>query len=284
MELIDTHVHLLHPERFTYAWCAGSAILDRGYRLGDYQAAVAPAPGVRVASLLFMEGDVPAAQQEAEAGHFARLASGRGPAPAVAAVIAGAWPEAGDFPERLEHYAREPRIRGLRRVLHTQPDDLCTTPEFAANLRRLPAFGLPFDLCLRPRLLRAAAELAERCPETVLVLDHGGVPDLAGGHLAVWREGIRLIAARPNVVCKFSGLASLCDARKPLTAQVRPCFDLLLESFGPGRMMWGSDWPLCNLTFGMVPWLETTAELLSRLPPAEREAIATGTARRVYRL
>ncbi len=284
MELTDTHVHLLHPEQFTYAWCAGSRVLDRAFRLDDYRTASSSVATVRVRSLVFMEGDVPAAQQEAETAYFSRPEYGEGPAPAVGAVIAGAWPESDDFPERLERYAREPRIRGLRRVLHTQPDDLCTAPGFAANLRRLPAYGFTFDLCLRPHLLRAAAQLADRCPDTVLVLDHAGVPDQAGGDLTTWREGIRLIAARPNVVCKFSGLASLCDPRQPLTAQVRPCFDLMLECFGPARMMWGSDWPLCDLTFGLGPWLETSAALLDPLPLAEREAIAHGTARRIYRL
>ncbi len=282
MELIDTHVHLLEPARFTYAWCAGSPVLDRSFRLDDYRAATAP--GGRVSSLVFMEGDVPAPQQEAEAAHFVAQVTPNGPAPTVAAVIAGAWPEAADFAARLERHAQEPRIRGLRRVLHTMPDGLCATPEFAASLRRLSAHGFTFDLCLRPRLLRAAAQLAGRCPETVLVLDHGGVPDLAGGDLSAWHEGVRLMADRPNVVCKFSGLASLCDPRKPLTDQVRPCFDRLLECFGPGRMMWGSDWPLCDLTFGLGPWLETTATLLEPLTPAEREAIAVGTARRIYRL
>jgi L-fuconolactonase len=110
------------------------------------------------------------------------------------------------------------------------------------------------------------------------------VPDIAGGQLDPWRGHLRQLAAQPNVVCKFSGLASVCDPSRPMTPQVRPYFEHCLECFSPGRIMWGSDWPVCNLTFDLAAWLQTTAELLGGLSGPERAAIATGTASRIYRL
>jgi len=88
----------------------------------------------------------------------------------------------------------------------------------------------------------------------------------------------------PNILCKFSGLASVCDPARPMTPQVRPYFEHCLECFGPARMMWGSDWPLCNLTFDLAAWVGTTMELLGELTESEQTTIATSTAQRIYRL
>ena len=285
MELIDTHVHLLYPEHFSYAWCAPVPALNRAFRIGDYRAAAAAGPaGVSVRSAVFMEADVPAAQQEAEAEFFGRMArEDRGALP-LAAVIAAAWPESEAFSAQLERYVRDSRVRGVRRVLHTMPDALVETPRFAANLRRLAAHRLTFDLCLRPHLLPEVTALVAKCPETVFVLDHCGVPDVAKQELDPWRGNLREFAAQPNVACKFSGLASVCNPAQPMTPQVRPYFEHCLECFGPGRIMWGSDWPVCNLGFDLAAWLQTTAELLGDLSRDEQAAIATGTARRIYRL
>lgn len=284
MEFIDSHVHLLYPEHFSYEWCASVPALNHACRMDDYRAAAANSAVGRVRSLVYLEADVPAVQQEAETEFFSRMADRDRVAPAVDAVVASAWPESVHFPEQVARLAGNPRVRGVRRVLHTQPNGLSLMPRFAEHLRLLPSHGLTFDLCLRPHLIPVASELAGRCPETQFVLDHCGVPDIGGGGLDPWRESIRCLAERPNVTCKFSGLASLCDPRRPLTLQVRPYFEHCLECFGPGRIMWGSDWPLCNVTFDLAAWLQTSVALLSELSPSEQRAIAHGTAGRIYRL
>ncbi|MDB6128181.1 MAG: hypothetical protein JWM35_2077, partial [Verrucomicrobia bacterium] len=99
-----------------------------------------------------------------------------------------------------------------------------------------------------------------------------------------WATDLRELATRPNVACKFSGLASLCDPKRAMTPQVRPYFETCLECFGPRRMMWGSDWPLCDLTFDLGSWTKTTAELLNALTFVEQAQIGVGTAKRIYRL
>ena len=285
MELIDAHVHLLHPEQFSYAWCAAEPVLNRAFRIEDYRAAATQVPiGERVRAAVFMEADVPVIQQAAETEYFSRMADEDHGSLPLAAVIAGARPEAADFPAQLERLVGNPRVRGLRRVLHTMPDGLSQTPRFAENLRRLAGHRLTFDLCVRPHLLPAVSALVAACPETLFVLDHCGVPDIANGRLDPWRKDLRVLAERPNVVCKFSGLASVCDPSRAMTPQVRPYFELCLECFGPARMMWGSDWPLCNLTFDLAAWVWTTSELLGELSETEQAAIAADTARRIYRL
>ncbi|MBW7894715.1 MAG: amidohydrolase family protein [Opitutaceae bacterium] len=283
MDLIDTHVHLLHPEYFTYDWCAGLAGLEgKTHSLDAYRRAVANHPaGLRVEALLFMEADVPVDQQATEAELFGRLANRDRATPALVGVIAGARPELEGFAAQLAECNGLARVRGLRRVLHTQPDEVLASPLLAENLRRLPETGLTFDLCIRPRQLPLVAALVSVCPQTQFVLDHAGAPDVAGGDLAAWRTGITELAARPNVVCKFSGLGSLADPTQPLTPQVRPVFEHCLECFYPERMLWGSDWPVAA---DMSAWLQTTADLLGELRDHEQAAIASGNANRVYRL
>jgi predicted TIM-barrel fold metal-dependent hydrolase len=280
MDLIDTHIHLLHPDRFTYAWCAGNPALQGRFGLEEYRAQAAKAKGrARVRGMMFMEADVPAEQQAAETEFFARLADKDRGTPPLIALIAGAAPESADFPNQLAQIGAEARVRGLRRVLHTQPDAVLQSSLLAENLRRLPAAGLAFDLCVRPRQLALVTALVTDCPQTQFVLDHCGAPDLAGGELDLWREGIRELAQRPNVACKFSGLGSLADATKPLTPQVQPVFAHCLDCFYPERMLWGSDWPV---SADLKAWVETTVELLAPLSEHEQIAIGSGNIGRIY--
>lgn len=278
--LIDTHVHLLHADRFTYAWCEGVPALAGDHTLADYRRAAAAGPAsLRIEALCFMEGDVPAAELAAETAYFAELAARDAAIPQLAALVAGVRPEAPDFPAQLDALRSNPRVRAVRRVLHTQPDAMLAAPMLAANLRRLAVTGLPFELCLRPRQLALVTALVSACPETDFIVDHAAAPDVAGGEFARWRAGLRELAARPNVVLKFSGLGSLADGARPLTPQVRPVFAHSLECFGPGRMLWGSDWPV---TADLATWLDTTATLFGELAEAERDAIAAGNAGRIY--
>lgn len=281
MPLLDTHVHLLHPERFSYPWCAGTPALQRSFTLADYRAAAAG----RVAALVFMEADVPPAEQQAEAAFFDQLAGTDRTAPALAAVIAGGWPESREFPAHIEALAANPHLRGLRRVLHTMPPELSQSALFAANLRLLPAHRLTFDLCARPQLLPAIVQLVRRCPETQFILDHCGVPDIAGGGFEPWASHLRELAALPNLACKLSGLPYCADPARPLAPQVQQFLAHCLECFGPRRLMWGSDWPVCTLRgHSLADWLDATASFLAPLTSAERNEIASGTARRLYRL
>jgi predicted TIM-barrel fold metal-dependent hydrolase len=282
LDLIDTHVHLLHADLFTYAWCEGNATLAGNHTLDDYRQALTKAPhDVRVQSLFYMEADVLPAERELEAELFSRLAGRDRASPTIMALIAGAQPESADFAQQLEVLTRDVRVRGVRRVLHTQSDDVLTSPLLAENLRLLAERELVFDLCVRPRQLPLITALVEQCPQVQFVLDHAGAPDVASGALDGWRDGIRTLAARPNVACKFSGLGSLADPSKPLTEQVRPIFEHCLECFYPERMLWGSDWPVSK---DLAAWLRTTAELFGGLQDYEQAAIGVSNANRIYRL
>jgi predicted TIM-barrel fold metal-dependent hydrolase len=283
LNLIDTHAHLLHPDYFTYdRWADNTGLARRARSLDDYRAAVKGGPeAVRVQALLFVEAEVAAEQQATETELFARLANRDRGVPALAGVIAGARPEAEEFPAELAWLTGIARVRGVRRVLHTQPDEVLQSSLLAENLRRLAGPGLTFDLRVRPRQLPLVTALVQQCPQTQFVLDHAAAPDVARGETEAWHDDLRRLAACPNVACKFSGLGSLADPARPLAAQVRPYFEHCLECFHPERMLWGSGWPG---SADLAAWLQATAELLGGLRDHEQAAIGAGNANRIYRL
>jgi predicted TIM-barrel fold metal-dependent hydrolase len=172
----------------------------------------------------------------------------------------------------------------VRRVLHVVDDGMSTTDTFRANVRRIGAAGLVFDMCFLARQLPLARALAEACPDTQFVLDHCGVPDIAGGGLDPWRDEIRALAGLPNVACKLSGLLAYCAPGNATYEAIEPYVAHAIDSFGADRMLWGSDWPVVDLANGLPDWIAVTRRILDSLSGDEARAVASGTATRVYSL
>jgi predicted TIM-barrel fold metal-dependent hydrolase len=144
--------------------------------------------------------------------------------------------------------------------------------------------GLVYDLVVKPHQLKAAAEAAARLPELTFVLDHLGKPPIASGALAPWAEEIRRLAALPNTRCKLSGLVTEADWGSWTTQDLKPYADTVLDAFGPDRLMFGSDWPVCQLAADYAQVIAAARELTAWLTPAERHQVFTGTAARTYGL
>jgi L-fucono-1,5-lactonase len=127
-------------------------------------------------------------------------------------------------------------------------------------------------------------ELSRRLPGLQLVLDHAGKPDLASGDLEGWSRDLRALARSQQVVCKVSGLITEADHERWSLADLRPAWEILLDVFGPGRLLFGSDWPVCLLAASWERWAATVAELIAPLSPDEADAILRTTATATYRL
>jgi predicted TIM-barrel fold metal-dependent hydrolase len=158
-------------------------------------------------------------------------------------------------------------------------------------VRALTAKGHPFDICVLPQQLHLADALAKSCPNAQFVLDHCGVPAIASQALSPWREGIAALAANPNVACKISGVIAYGDVSRwgegdvgAVVRDLRPYVEHVIASFGWERVVWGSDFPVCNLTRGLTTWKAATDELLAACSVAQLDALAFGNARRIYRL
>ncbi len=275
--LLDTHQHLVYPDRQRYAWTERApALAGRSFGLDDYRGLTA---GAGVAGTIFMEVD--AEDWRSEARMVAALA--RAPESGVLGLIAGCRPEEEAGFEAWLDEGPGLGVVGYRRILHETTDEVSESETFRANLRRIGARGLPFDMCFLARQLPVALELARACPDTALVLDHCGVPDIAGRAFEAWHEGVTALAAMPNVTAKLSGVFAYCAPGTASLATVRPWVEAVIEAFGPGRCLWGSDWPVVNVRGGDLPsWIAAFRTILAGYSEDEQAAMAHGTAERVY--
>lgn len=282
LALVDTHQHAWELRRFPYTWCASIAALNRSFSFGDYAAAAA---GTGIARTVFMECDVDEPHGLAEARHVESLA-GRPIAPggpALSGIVAAARPEQEGFRAHLDALALLPHVRGVRRILHTQPDELSQAPLFAEHLRLLPEREFTFDLCVLARQLPLAIRLARQCPEVTFILDHCGVPDVKARAFDPWRDHIRALSDCPNVAAKISGIAAYADSGWTVET-LRPWVQHVIDCFGWDRVVWGGDWPVCTLGTSLARWVEAARELTASAEPIQQEKLFFRNAERIYRL
>ncbi|MCY0930714.1 amidohydrolase family protein [Streptomyces sp. H27-H1] len=174
---------------------------------------------------------------------------------------------------------------GMRHQVQGEPDPhWLVRPEVLRGLTAIAEAGLAYDLVVKPHQLAAAALAAQRLPGLTFVLDHLGKPPIASGELAPWAERIRHLAALPNTVCKLSGMVTEADWASWTVDDLRPYADTVLDAFGPGRLMFGSDWPVCRLAATYAEVVAAAGDVTAGLSPAERRDVFTGTAVRTYGL
>ncbi|MFD0152819.1 amidohydrolase family protein [Streptomyces sp. NPDC055721] len=172
---------------------------------------------------------------------------------------------------------------GMRHQVQGEPDPRwLVRPDVLRGLTAIAEAGLVYDLVVKPHQLDAAVEAAQRLPGLTFVLDHLGKPPIASGELAPWMERIRRLAALPNTVCKLSGMVTEADWGSWTVEDLRPYADTVLDAFGPGRLMFGSDWPVCRLAATYADVLAAADDLTAGLSPAERRDVFAGTAVRTY--
>ncbi|WP_031101138.1 amidohydrolase family protein [Streptomyces sp. NRRL S-15] len=176
------------------------------------------------------------------------------------------------------------RLVGIRHQVQGEPDpEWLLRPGVLRGLRAVADAGLAYDLIVRPRQLPSAVRAAALLPGLTFVLDHAGKPPVARRTTHPWADGLQALAALPNTVCKLSGLVTEADPRSSVE-DLRPYAETVIDAFGPGRLMFGSDWPVCRLAAGYADVLSTSRELIGRLGDDEQRSVLAGTARRVYRL
>jgi predicted TIM-barrel fold metal-dependent hydrolase len=272
--ITDTHLHLVYRDRLSYPWLGGVPPLDRDFTLETYRA---QAEAAGITRSIHMEVDVAEADQMRETDFVTALG---GP---VVAAIASCRPESRDFPAQLEMLLRNPKVKGLRRILHTSPDELSQAPIFTKNLRRLTAHRLSFDLCVLARQLPQALRIARACPDVQFILDHCGVPAVKDRALDPWRADIKALAGVPNVAAKVSGVVAYADADWTVD-DLRPFVEHVIESFGWDRVVWGSDWPVCTLTADLGRWVAATRAIIAGESEGNQAKLLSGNAGRIYRL
>jgi L-fucono-1,5-lactonase len=186
--------------------------------------------------------------------------------------------------DTLEALAANPRFRGVRHVAQAEPDDFLARDDVISGIGRLTRFGLTYDILVFARQLPAALNLTGRLPDQRFVLDHLAKPLIKDGALEPWATGMRALARRPNVCCKISGLVTEADWTGWRPAHLRPYLDVAFEAFGPDRVMFGSDWPVCLVSAPYDRVLGVIEEYAAALSATERSALFGGNAARFYDL
>jgi len=282
MTVIDSHHHVWDLAVRDQPWITGDrmAPIRRTFTLDDLRPSAEEA-GVGATVL------VQTVAVAAETPEMLALAAAD---PLVAGVVGWTDLTSPAIADELARLASQPggeRLVSIRHIVQSEPDpDWLCRPDVIRGLRAVQAAGLCYDLVIRPHHLPAAIAAADAVPGLALVLDHAAKPPLAGGDtadLAPWTAGLRALAARPNTVCKLSGLVTEAAPGAP-DAAFRPVADVLLAAFGPDRLMFGSDWPVCLLGRDYLGVMSLAKELVRVLSAAEHTAVFESNAARVYRL
>ncbi|NPD16494.1 amidohydrolase [Xinfangfangia sp. D13-10-4-6] len=273
--IFDTHLHLVDRSRLRYPWLAGAGPLARDWSYEDYEAS---ARRIGITDVLHMEVDVAPEDIDAETDFIRELMAR--PDSLIRGAISAARPESPDFAPWLERVDRKV-VRGIRRILHESPDELSTRPVFRQNIRALGAAGLPFDICALARQLALMVDLVDAAPDTCFIIDHCGNPRIADREFDAWAADIRSLAARPHVNIKLSGI---CAYGGPdwVLADLQPYVDHVLDCFGPERLVWGSDSPVCTNHSSLAEWVAASQALLARCTDSERRAVFQANARRIW--
>lgn len=278
MRIVDAHHHLWDLDVRDQPWTAELPALRRSFHLSDLEP-LAAAAGVTATVLV---QTIHAVDETPEMLALAETSD------LVAGVVGWTDVTAPTFEERLSELlsgAGGRRLVGIRHQVQDLPDGAwLTEAETLRGLRQLAPTGLAFDLIVRADQIPACVAAARAVPDLRFVLDHLGKPRIAAGEREPWASDIRALAELPNVVCKLSGLVTEADVDRWTVADLRPYSDLVLEAFGPERVMFGSDWPVSTLGASYPQVVETAMKLTSELTNAEREAVFGGTATRIYGL
>ncbi len=276
--IVDAHHHVWDPAAREHEWLVSLPSLRRRFSVADYVSASAP-HGVTASVLV----QVLASTEETE-DFLALAGSAGGPVAGVVGWVDLTSPTVAAEIARLQGRPGGDRLVGVRHLVQDEPDPAwLDRQDVLRGLAAVGQAGLVYDLLVRPGQLAAAIGAVAGQPEVRFVLDHGGKPDIAAGQLGPWAGLVRQLAGLPNVSCKLSGLVT--EAGPGWTAaQITPFARHLLDCFGPERLMFGSDWPVCTAVAGYGDVLSVARSVLDGLSQDEQAAVLGGTATAVYRL
>jgi L-fuconolactonase len=278
--IIDSHIHLCDPSRFGYGWTKGAPSLKREVLPRDLYAAAGP---VQIERFVFVEVDVDFPQHLEEAAWVAGLGDRD---PCLAGMVAALPLERGRaIAPELDRLRQHKLLRGIRRLIQTQPDaDFCIRPDFIDGVRLLARHDLVFDICILHHQMPSVIRLVQQCPEVRFVLDHIGKPGIKAGLTEPWWQQIRELASLPNIHCKISGVATEADHESWTREQLRPYIAHAIECFGFDRVMFGGDWHVSELAVPYPQWVEIVDWVVEGSSVEEKRKLFHDNAIAFYRL
>jgi L-fuconolactonase len=274
--IVDSHQHFWQVGRFDYQWMSREVeVLYRDYLPATLEP-ILKRCGVEKTIL------VQASNSLEETRWLLNLSDQY---PFIAGVVGWVDLSGREVGHQLNEFIAHPKFKGVRHLVESEPaDDWLLQENVLAGLRGLASFGVSYDLLVHPRHLKHVRTVAESCPELSLVIDHLAKPPIASGEISDWAREIKAVATHPNISCKLSGLVTEANVRAWRTEDLKPFFETALEFFGPRRLMFGSDWPVCLLAASYDRVLASFESLLANLGSEDRDSIFAKNATVFYRI
>lgn len=277
---IDSHHHIWDLTVRPQDWLVGNTFdrIKQNFNMDDFRSATV-GTGIEKSIL------VQTVMNYDETSELLKLASHD---PTIAGVVG--WLEIGsrDAIEQLEYYETLPGadfLVGIREIAHDLPDvDFLKQPQVIKNVRELGKRGYSYDILTKTEQMPAAIELVKAAPEVQFVIDHISKPMIASGVIKPWKEMIGTLASLPNTLCKVSGMVTEANWDSWKVSDFQPYIEVLLGTFGPSRLMFGSDWPVALLAASYAEVISVAEELTKPLSGSEKEEFWSATASRAYRL
>ncbi len=270
---LDAHQHFWSYDATQYPWIPPGSALHRSWLPADLAELQRP---------LGFEGSiaVQARQVIEESDWLLGLAD---QSPLIKGVVGWVDLRSDRVEEQLNRLAQHPKFVGVRHVVQEEPDDnFMFGAAFQRGIAQLRGFDLAYDILIYPRQLDAAIALVEKFPDQRFVLDHVAKPAIKGGRFNPWATKVRRLAQLPNVHCKVSGLITEADHQKWQPADFTRYLDLVFESFGVSRLMFGSDWPVCLFAGSYEQAFHLVDDYTKNFPATQREALFGGNCVEFY--
>jgi L-fuconolactonase len=279
MRVVDAHVHFWDPALLRYPWLEQEPALRRQFLPADF----GPLQTGGLDAVVFVQADCVPEQSHQEVEWVEALARAE---PRIIGIVAYVDMLAGaaQIASALDRLAECSRVVGVRHNIQWHPPGFAVDPEFVRGVRQVGARGLSFDLCITGSQVAETVALVEQCPEVRFVLDHCGKPAIRDDAFAAWAEPIERLAAAERVSCKLSGLLTEARADQRDATSLRRYADHVVSCFGPARMLYGSDWPVCSLGGGAELWRAITDELTATSSAADLQSFYADNALRLYGL
>ncbi|MEO8534842.1 MAG: amidohydrolase family protein [Flavobacterium sp.] len=185
---------------------------------------------------------------------------------------------------RLKHFSLHEKVKGFRHVVQGEPDDFMFRKDFRNGIAALKQFNYTYDILIFHRQLPAAIDLVENFPTQDFVIDHIAKPDIKSGDIASWKKGIQEIAKHENVSCKISGMVTEADWNNWKTDDLKPYLDVIFENFPVDKLMFGSDWPVCNVAADYKTVVKTLENYISGFSIEDQNKIWYQNAKSFYKL
>jgi L-fuconolactonase len=274
-QLIDTHVHFWNFDPVRDAWIDDSMqIIRRDFLPPDLLNAIADTP---ISGFVAVQADM----SETETHFLLDLAENYS---TIKGVVG--WLDLCDIgiANRLKTFSQYSNLKGLRHIVQAEPAGFMDRKDFRAGIAQLRDYDLTYDILIYAPQLEEATRLVADFPNQQFVLDHLGKPDIRNRKFEDWAIGIKKLAAHPNCVCKLSGLVTEADWHNWSFATLWPYLETALEAFGPSRLLFGSDWPVCRLAAAYSDVVGLVQQAIDNLSPSEQQLILFENAIQVYNL